>query len=128
MTAHPYYGYRYDNSGPVLFKQIPFSVGITNISSFNSTGKFVCEKPGLYLIAVTIASNIEFPEGCVLHNGHLISCMEIGQNTGRKWHSGSATVARRLTKGDEIWVQSYLHRLSSIEGTYWSHFTIIKIK
>lgn len=91
-------------------------------------GTFTCEKPGLYLISVTVATNVTYPEICTFHNGHHIACTEIGMHEGGNWHSGSAIIVRTLKKSDEIWAQAHKSRLSTFEGGIWSQFTIIKVK
>lgn len=115
------------NGTVILFNTVPLSLGIGNISAFKSNGKFVCEKDGLYMMAVTVSSKEHYASFCVHREGvqsGYVSCAEIGQHSGDAWHSGTSVVALYLQVNDKIHIETSY----SIEIGYWTHFTIMKIK
>ncbi|XP_071178121.1 uncharacterized protein [Mytilus edulis] len=112
-------------SGNVIqFNNVQLSVGIKNTSAFKSTGKFVCEKEGLYLVAASVASS-EYSHFCINRgNTHVVSCTEIGQHSGSAWHSGTSVTILHLHVNDNISIATS----NTIEAGYWTQFTLIKIK
>ncbi|CAG2227902.1 unnamed protein product [Mytilus edulis] len=56
VTGCTNYGGANIPAGPVKFPVIKTSVGISNLSSFQSTGKFTCQVPGYYHIIATITT------------------------------------------------------------------------
>lgn len=113
-----------DKSGNVIrFNNIRLSVGIANISAFKNTGKFVCEKEGLYLMAATVASNV-YSNFCTHQGNTQVSCTEIGQHTGNAWHSGTSVATLHLLVNDNVFVSTG----STIESAPWTQFTLIKIR
>ncbi|XP_071181355.1 uncharacterized protein [Mytilus edulis] len=118
-------------SGIIKFDIVKFSVGINNMSAYKSTGKFICEKAGLYLISVSIRSKTNDAQYYVYHNdmnAAAISDTEIGYNS----HGGSMALtgiivhALQLHPNDSVWV--YCPGTYCIEGQPWSTLTIIKLK
>ncbi|VDI79909.1 Hypothetical predicted protein [Mytilus galloprovincialis] len=107
----------------IRFNNVQLSVGITNISAFKSTGKFVCEKEGLYLVAVSVVSKDSYSSFCVYHRG-MVSCTEIGQHFGVAGHSGTSVATLHLQVNDNVRVETSY----TIEASYWTQFTLIKIK
>lgn len=100
------------------------SLGINNISTFKSTGTFVCEKEGLYMIAATVSSKDSYANFCIRRYGTAISCAEIGKHSGDAWHSGTSVIALHLQVNAQIYVDTGM----TVEYGQWTHFTIIKIK
>lgn len=113
------------SSGSVLkFVVDQFSVGISNLSAVNNTGKFVCEKSGIYMVSVSIMSNTNTARFYIYLNGNRISSTYIGQHSGW-WHTGTVVIARQLQIGDSLWVQTNgIHINQGLD----SSFTIVKVK
>lgn len=115
-------------SGKIMkFDKVAFSVGINNLSLFKSSGKFVVETPGLYLISVSVAVHVKGnPEFSIVLNDIIISETEMGEFATTSWRSGTNMVSRHLVVNDSIWVQC-LNIVYTPENGDWSQFTIIKI-
>ncbi|XP_076071317.1 uncharacterized protein LOC143042749 [Mytilus galloprovincialis] len=120
-----YQGYESVSSGSVLkFDNVIFSVGINNLSTFKSTGKFVCKHNGLYMISVSIMSNTNGARFYIYLNGNSISSTYIANQEKGWWHTGTVVVSRQLKINDMLWVQTngiFVH------STY-SQLTIMKVK
>ncbi|VDH98354.1 Hypothetical predicted protein [Mytilus galloprovincialis] len=125
MTAHP------SNSGTVAktimkFNDVKFSVGITNLVLYKTTGKFTCEHEGLYLISASVTSYTSNAYFFINLNGNHISYTYIGEHSSTYGHTGAVTVTRKLNPNDQVWLYAsgswYLY--SGLE----SKLTIIKIK
>lgn len=127
MTAHP--SSSPTKSGIIKFDNVAFSVGIANLSAFKSSGKFVCEKEGLYLFSVSVYSNTNDAFFNIYLNGKRISYTYIGYNSNNPssmGNTGAAVHALQLRLNDSVWV-TYpgAYYVGSSDG---STFTIAKIK
>ncbi|XP_076071312.1 uncharacterized protein LOC143042745 isoform X8 [Mytilus galloprovincialis] len=124
MTAHPSSGGTRSNT-ILKFDDVRYSEGITNLSSYKTTGKFTCEREGLYLISASVMSYTSGANYYIKLNGNDISLTYIGSNGGQEF-TGAVSVTRKLNKNDQVWLYAsgswYLYR-----GVY-SKLTIIKIK
>lgn len=61
-------------TGSILkFDNVRFSVGINDLAAFKSTGKFVCERKGLYMISSSIRSDSNDAHYYIYLNGNAIS-------------------------------------------------------
>lgn len=75
-----------DNSGGVYYGAVKFStvytqVGINNIASFKTNGKFVCMIPGLYYISAHIRTTTQNSAFYVYKNNKPISRSASGSGT-----------------------------------------------
>ncbi|VDI69475.1 Hypothetical predicted protein [Mytilus galloprovincialis] len=124
MTAHPSTQGTISNT-IMKFDDVKYSVGITNLSSFKTTGKFTCEHEGLYLISASVTSYTSGAQYYIRLNGNDISYTYIGQHSGGYAFTGAVTVTRKLNPNDQVWLYAagswYLY--SGIP----SKLTIIKI-
>lgn len=106
----------------VQFNRIYFSVGISNLTMYITSGKFKCEKPGLYTISVTIT--MYGGEFYIYVNGNQITAT-YKHESDVWWHSSSTTISLQLQVNDSVWIQtSSVH----VRGGSYSHFTIVKVK
>ncbi len=119
---------RVHGSGPIILFNVHHSYGITNstLSKFKSTGTFVCEKEGLYLIASNIISNKSGSWFKIMKNQEELSRTYIAYfGSGASWHSGTGIVVVTLQIMDTISiVAGGTIGISSLENT----LIIIKIK
>lgn len=126
MTAHP--STSTTKSGIIKFDNVAFSVGINNLPAFKSTGKFVCENNGTYLISTSIASRSIDAHYFIYLNGIEISTTLIGFNANRPslwYYTGSVVLVLPLRLKDSVWVH-YPGNFYIYNGL-WSTFTIVKI-
>lgn len=115
-------------SGIIKFDNVQFSIGIKNLSGYRSTGKFICESGGLYLISASIMSNTNGADYQIYLNGYARSYTRIGYNDQgtSMQYTGTVVLALLLHPNDSVWVNNGgdYH----IYGRDWSTFTIVKIK
>ncbi|VDI63477.1 Hypothetical predicted protein [Mytilus galloprovincialis] len=109
----------------VQFSRIFFSVGISNLTLYKTSGKFKCEKRGLYTISVTITMSGNTGEFYIFVNGKKITSSYKYQSTSW-WHSSSTTISLQLQVNDSVWIQT--NNVMNVRGESYSHFTIVKVK
>lgn len=115
------------STGDILkFDDVKLSVGISNLSEYKSTGKFICEGKGLYMISSSIRSNTNGAEYYIYLNIKQISLTKIGQNypSSTTYHTGTVVLALQLLPSDSVWVQNPGY---SIQGGLWCTLTIVKV-
>ncbi|CAG2237429.1 unnamed protein product [Mytilus edulis] len=123
MTAHPSHAGTISNT-IMKFDDVKFSVGVTNLATYKSTGKFTCEQEGLYIISASVMTKTSGAHYYIRLNGIYISDTYI---SGQSFvHTGTATVTRKLKPNDQVWLYAY-GSWYLYSGLY-SKFTIIKIK
>ncbi|XP_071177278.1 uncharacterized protein [Mytilus edulis] len=127
MTAHP------STSGTVAgtiikFDDVKFSLGVTNLASYNNIGKFTCEHDheGLYLISASVMSYTNHAFFYIYLNGNSISETYIGDHSATYIHTGAVTVTQKLKLNDQVWL--YAPGSWYLFGGLYSTLTIIKIK
>ncbi|XP_063448250.1 uncharacterized protein LOC134727792 [Mytilus trossulus] len=103
MTAHPSHTATITNT-IIKFDDVKFSVGITNLATYKSTGKFTCEQEGLYIISASVMSLTNNAEYFIYLNGNPISDTFIGQHSNTNVHTGAVTVTRKLKLNDQVWL------------------------
>ncbi|CAC5401336.1 unnamed protein product [Mytilus coruscus] len=114
--------YTVNSQTTVKFSIIKTSEGITNqaITSFKSSGLFVCEVPGLYHISVEILSVANYAYFMIFKND--MELMRGHSNNydlahGDQYTTSSAIVATKLLKGDTISIKP-AHTYKNIESNY----------
>lgn len=113
------------SSNIVKFPNILTSTGISDITSFKSTGKFVCEFPGLYFISSYIRTNDVSRTYYLKKNGDTIS-----YSATTAWPSSTGSTTTGISAAVDCQQNDELYLLFSssitIQGT-WSCFTVLKI-
>ncbi|XP_076111176.1 uncharacterized protein LOC143079621 isoform X1 [Mytilus galloprovincialis] len=117
-----YVGGGYLPAGPLKFPDIKTSVGVSNLSSFQSTGKFTCQVPGYYHIVTTMMSVDSNERIDIMKNSNSIHWQYVTGNTQGSWTPGTAAVALELKTNDTVWI-----KLNSRKSIHQSCLTIIKI-
>lgn len=119
----------YQDGEIMKFPSTKTSIGMSNVGQFRTSGKFTCEKSGIYLFSVNIAydggATADFD---MRKNSQLISRVMIvhasGHSSGTRF-SGSGTVVVQINAGDVLFANAFRHMiLYNID----SCFTVIKIK
>lgn len=109
----------------VKFSEILTNTGVNNIVSFKSTGKFVCEFPGLYFISANIRSNHDdFPYYLMKNSG------VISRSAFTAWPSSTGKTTTGISAAVDCQKNDVLY--ISIDSSYnlestWSCFTVTKI-
>lgn len=110
------------HDGVIRFDQLRSHVGIADLSTIRSTGKFTCEKAGLYQVSVVINTPTDHARFSTHVNGNLVSTLSV--STDNHVDTGTSVIAVELQAGDVVWVQAdtdihvYFH---------WSCMTVVKI-
>ncbi|CAG2231679.1 unnamed protein product [Mytilus edulis] len=112
--------------GAITFPNIYTSVGITNQTAFQTTGKFVCDVPGLYYISSYIRTSENGFEYYLMKNNVLISKSATTTWPGSTSYSTSViTAAVDVQTNDEL----YIRTPNSYRIQYgFSCLTVIKVK
>ena len=98
-----------NNGSTILFNNVHHSYDITTstLSKFTSTGTFVCEVEGLYIIATTILSSISDSWFKVMKNQEELSRTYITYYGGCDgWHSGTVLAVVTLQVNDTIYIEA----------------------
>lgn len=125
MTARPSRSRDISSGAIMQFDYVRYSAGITNVSAFESTGKFTCELEGLYIIAASVMSNTRGATYDIRLNGIQISMTFIGDHSADYYFTGAATVTRKLNPADQVWLQAVTS--CHIYGNLYSKFSVIKV-
>lgn len=126
MTAHPSTQGTITNTIMKFDDVHYYSVGITNLSAYKSTGKCTCEHEGMYLISASVMSYTSGARYYIILNGSTISDTYISQNSNTFAHTGAVTVTRELNPNVQVWM--YAAGSWYLYADLWSKLTIIKIK
>lgn len=116
-------GQTYSLGSFIKFPDVLSKIGISNISTFKSSGKFTCEAEGLFQISVTILSNTGNKRFGIYMNKHLVSKAYISSTSNHE--SGTAVAVVVLKRNDEVSVQSL--RSNMYVNNYASCITIVKL-
>ena len=112
----------------IQFNNVHHSYGITNstLSKFKSTGTFICEVEGLYLIASNIISHRSWSWFKIMKNQEELSRTYIATHAlGFCYHSGTGIAVITLQVNDTIYIKAG----SDIGGSSaFNTLIIIKIK
>ncbi|VDI54160.1 Hypothetical predicted protein [Mytilus galloprovincialis] len=111
-------------AGSLKFPDIKTSIGVSDLSLFKSTGKFTCQVPGYYYIAVTIMSLHSNLKIEIMRNSTAIHWQYVTTYYKDRsyWRSGAAVVALKLKYNDNVWIKQV-----SPKYIYQSCLTIFKI-
>lgn len=91
-----------------------------------TTGKFTCEREGLYIISASVMSHTSGAEYFIRRNGLSITGTYIGDHSSTKVHTGAVTVTQKLNPNDQVWLYAYGSWV--LYNDVYSTLTIIKIK
>lgn len=108
------------------FDNVKYSVGVTNLAAYKTTGKFLCEKEGLYIISASVMSYTDEATYYIYLNGNNISVTGIADHTGSYFFTGAVTIIQKLRPSDQVWL--YAHRSWYLYADLYSKVIIIKIK
>ncbi|CAC5421381.1 unnamed protein product [Mytilus coruscus] len=108
----------------VQFSDVKFSAGMGNMIVFKRTGKFICEKEGLYIISVTILTVTNAGEFYLYVNGSIFATSYKYQSNAW-WSSSSIIISLELQVNDSVWIQT---NGIQVRGGSYSHLTIVKLK
>lgn len=118
------------NSGDIIkFSDVKLSNGIGNVNNFKSSGKFACEKPGLYLIGVYILSYTKSSEFRIMKNGIMVSRVYVRpplNSANDNYHTGTGVIAVQLNVNDTLNIGA--SSTMEVYGGGYSCLTIIKVK
>ncbi|XP_063416748.1 uncharacterized protein LOC134698991 [Mytilus trossulus] len=110
------------HNNAIKFDQVRSHVGILDMAAIRTTGKFTCEKDGVYHISVVINTPTDHASFSIYMNGNSVSKLSISSDN--HVDTGTSVVALELQIGDIVWVQAdtdihvYFH---------WSCMTVVKL-
>lgn len=106
------------------FPVIKTSFGLSDLSNFVSSGKFTCEKSGLYLIGVTVMSSSRYDSRYDIYKNDA-SLMPYFVTQSNVCGSASGTVFIRLNVNDTVYTKTGTSDMNVHD--LWSSFSILKI-
>ncbi|VDI30333.1 Hypothetical predicted protein [Mytilus galloprovincialis] len=112
-----------NNDGIIRFPRKIISVGVKHVSSYLSSGKFICEQAGLYHVSVTIMTPNSHTNYELKKNQVQIVAGYIPDHS-KRFSSGTINTAVDLNVNDQIAV--YRGGVNKYYG-YYSCFTIVKV-
>lgn len=115
-------------SGILKFDNVRFSIGISNLAAYKSTGKFVCERKGLYMISSSIMAKRNGASYYIYLNGQEMSETYISYATSNPsdiYHTGTVVFTLQLLPNDSVWIHNPGYEMS---GALHSTLTIVKVK
>lgn len=115
----------YSIGSVVKFSDVKFNVGIDTLSSFKNTGKFVCEKNGLYIVSSSMEIGSNEAEFHIYVNGKVFT-KNYKHDSSSWWHSSSVSIVIELKTNDTVWVQIG-SAATNVRDDLHSRLTIIKI-
>jgi len=99
--------------------------GISDINGFRTSGKFVCEAPGVYLFSVHIMSDSNNAAYIMFKNNMILSYVYViytSQTSGLHYNTGTGVMAVQLNVGDTLYVKADTNM--HIYSDPWSCMTI----
>lgn len=108
-------------TGILKFSDVKFSVGLIDLETYKSTGKFECEMSGIYLVSASIIGNTRHANLYINLNGNRISYTRVNE---KMWNTGTATLAVKLLTNDKLWIEV---ESMTISGNKYAVFSIIKV-
>lgn len=108
-------------TGILKFSDVKFSVGLSDLETYKSTGKFDCEMSGIYLVSASVIGKTKSTNLYINLNGNRISYTRVSETT---WQTGTATLAVKLLTNDKLWIEVGSMTLS---GGKYAVFSIIKV-
>ncbi|CAC5411880.1 unnamed protein product [Mytilus coruscus] len=109
-------------NGVVTFSDVEFSVGINNISAYKTSGIFICESSGVYLVSVSTLSPLADRNIRVVLNGNHISYTRVSDG---QWQTGTTAVAVQLLNKDKLWIEADSMLVAPRPYTF---FSIVKVQ
>ncbi|XP_063448326.1 uncharacterized protein LOC134727861 [Mytilus trossulus] len=116
------------SNGIMKFDNVIFSVGYNNLQSYKSTGKFICERSGLYLISASIVSSKNNGHFYLYLNNNAITATYISyddNNPSTTQNTGTIVLTLQLDPNDSVWVKN---GITSINTGKWSTLTVVKVR
>ena len=106
----------------IRFDEVRTHVGIVDVAAVRNSGRFTCEKDGLYQISVVMNSPTANTQFSVQLNGNTVSTLRLSNDNNID--AGTSVVAADLQVGDIVWVQA-----DSRFHVYfrWSCMTVVKV-
>jgi hypothetical protein len=96
------------NQAAIPFTNIKTAYGVRDVVNFKTTGKFVCEKQGLYLISAQIMSTTKGAEFGIIQNGQELALVQIvpfHDSDTHNYHTGTGLAVAHLNQNDQIWIE-----------------------
>lgn len=100
--------------GIMKFDNVILSVGYNNLPAYKSSGKFICERNGLYLISASIASGANNAQYYLYLNNDMIASTYISGSTNypsTTWNTGTIVLALQLRHSDSVYVKNGMHKI-----------------
>ena len=107
----------------IPFQDVKTAMGITHIDAFKTSGKFTCERSGVYLIAAFVQSNTHENGFTIAKNNQGIA--DAFDSLTGEYETATAIVIESVTVNDTISIHS--RRAMKIFNSYESCLSILQV-
>ena len=107
----------------IPFQDVKTAIGIAHINAFKTSGKFTCERSGVYLIATFVQSNTH-ENGFTIYKNNKALGDAFGSLTG-EFETATVVVIESVTANDTISIHS--RRAMKIFNSYESCLSILQV-
>ncbi|CAG2211844.1 unnamed protein product [Mytilus edulis] len=125
ITARPIAG-TYTAGQILTYKSVELKNGIKNVTSFQTSGIFTCEKRGIYQISIFITTNPHTSRFIVYKNKDLIT--ETFSSFDSFYSTGSTIVVTQMKVGDTLYVKAITVASYVYNGNYESGISIVQLQ
>lgn len=110
----------------IQFENVKTAVGINKLQDFRTSGRFVAEKPGLYMIAAFVMSDSYGAQFIIYKNNQIISFVFIKPDLREAdKHTGTGVIAVELNINDVIRIVANYNNMNVY--SIFSCLTVIKV-
>lgn len=124
ITARPLSGL-YDAGRIITYDSVEPSNGIKNVTSFQTSGIFTCEKRGIYQISVFITTNTHNSRFNVYKNKLYIA--EIFNSFENFYSTGTTIIVTEMEVSDTVFVKAIDVASMVYNGNYESGISIVQL-
>ncbi|XP_071123385.1 uncharacterized protein [Mytilus edulis] len=124
ITARPIEG-NYNAGQIVTYESVELKNGIKNVTSFQTSGIFTCEKRGIYQISIFITTNPHTSRFIVFKNKNYIA--ETFSSFKSYYSTGSTIIVTQMEVGDTILVKA-ISVASYVYNSYESGISILQLQ
>lgn len=125
----------YSSGDKILFTYVKTKYGVSNstVSALGNSGKFKCEKAGLYLLSASLMTNTKTYVEIQMHrnNGEQLVVISFPEITGTSYRTNTFLVLQHLNMHDILYMQAqhtayiygnFMSCISFLQLTNWETF------
>lgn len=119
----------YSSGDYIIFPYVKTRYGVSNstVSALGNSGKFKCEKAGLYLLSASLMTLTKTYVEIQMHrnNGEQLAIFPFPEITGKSHRTNTFLFLQHLNMHDILYMQA--HTTASIYGNQWSCISFLQL-